>query len=92
MEKTRHPQMLQTWSKHLKDPEKKAEFEKTVRNSTLVLTRLKVLLNEIEDNIEKSERTVRAYDLPNWDYRQAHINGRMQTLQEVKDLISFIEG
>lgn len=83
-------QILIPWVKHLPKGESQEDFTKLLRNSTLVLGRLRILLEELEHKIERTERSFKAYEDPNWDVRQAHKNGYMHALDQVKELLSFI--
>lgn len=81
--------MITAWTKHLEDADAKTKFEQYVRNSRPVLERLNELLNEEEHALDRSEMRIENYDLPNWEYRQAHKNGFRQCLSIVKKLIDL---
>lgn len=81
--------MYTEWTKHLKTPEEKAQFVDSLIGSKRVLDRLSQLLEEHEQTLERSETSLTAYDLPNWDYRQAHKNGYRAHLNAVKKLINL---
>ena len=77
------------WTKHLKALEEKENFTKLVVNSTQVLGRLKKIL---EDRHESSLKTdVADYSNASWAYRQAHLNGKREALQDLLKLLSFME-
>lgn len=80
------------WTKHLNSSGKEAQeaFEKTLRNSTLVLNRLRQILDERENSINQQEFSISDYDSNSWHYKQAHRNGQRSMLKEIKDLIKFI--
>lgn len=63
------------WTRHLSDEEEKAKFMQEVRNAKRVLDRLKDITNEHVKEIERSERTIKDFDQPNWSKKQAYRNG-----------------
>lgn len=78
------------WTKNITDAKKKADFELTVRNSTIALGRLYEIL---EDKLRKLQvPSITDYDTPNWSHRQADTNGRIHTIQELMTLLSFMKG
>ena len=81
--------MKTIWSQHISDPEDKARFELSLSGQNWVLSRLKEILESIERGLDKQELSPRAYDEPNWDYRQAHLNGYRQCLNSIKELITL---
>lgn len=80
--------MLSVWTRHITDPDQKARFEQELINSN-VLDRLRELLKQAELELDVSERSVKAYDNPNWAYRQAHANGIRQGFSKIKSLLTF---
>lgn len=78
------------WIKNLPKDEA-VEFEKTLRHSTIVLSRLSEILDEQIKNLDRQEMTSEAYDSPSWAYKQAHLNGERSRLTKVKQLLSFLE-
>lgn len=81
--------MISAWTDHLKDPEEKERFKKHVLSSKAVLERLQELLNRIEDDYDRTELNTKIYDLPNWDYRQADMNGGRRVLNTVSKIINL---
>ena len=81
--------MLTAWTKNLKTEEEQYNFNNMLLGARPVLERLTELLNEKEDSLGKSERTIKAYDNPNWAYQQAHKNGSAAMLAAVKELINL---
>lgn len=79
------------WTKHLKDQEAKAEFEKLLRNSTISLGRLREILEDKLQALDRSEVKTDNYDSPNWAFRQADLNGTRRILMNIIDLLSFTE-
>jgi hypothetical protein len=74
------------WTKHIKDPEKKKEFETLVRNNVTLLRRLREILEEEDRGLSSSERSIKDFDQPNWEYRQAFKNGYRSCLNVIKKL------
>lgn len=81
--------MKTVWTAHIKDPEEKIKYERSLRNSKWILDRQQEILEAIERGLNRQERSPKAYDSPNWEYRQAHSNGYQQCLYEIKDLINL---
>lgn len=81
--------MISAWTKHIKDPEEKANFEKSIYNAISVLDRLKQIIAEEEQALNRSELDPSVYDKPNWEYRQAHKNGIRQALDRIKKFIDL---
>ena len=69
--------------------EKKADFEVIVRNSTLLLTRLKEILEEKENALLSLSSSVSDFEDPNWSHKQAYRNGTLTMLKEMKELLPF---
>ncbi len=81
--------MISAWTDHLKDPEEKERFKKHILSSKAVLERLQELIDKIEDDYNSTELNVKIYDLPNWDYRQADMNGGRRALKTISKLINL---
>jgi hypothetical protein len=81
--------MISAWTDHLKDPEEKERFKKHILSSKAVLDRLQVLMNRIDEDYRATELNTKIYDLPNWDYRQADMNGGRRVLNTISKLISL---
>lgn len=80
------------WTKHLKDPDRKAGFEKTLRNNTLIMDRLYDILTEWERLVLASETNPADYDAASWSHKQAHRNGNREIIKKLKDLVGFTKG
>lgn len=77
--------MLSAWSRHLvSDEEAKKKFEDMVKGSKLLTDRLQEILRTIEANIEIPEIGEKAFENPNWAYKQAYINGQKAALRTVR--------
>lgn len=81
--------MLTIWTQNLKTQEEKEIFANQVLAARPVLERLSQLLDEKETQLERSERSLKAYDRPNWAFEQAHKNGYLSSLQNVRDLLNL---
>jgi hypothetical protein len=78
------------WIKSLPEAER-VEFEKSLRHSTTVLTRLQQIVDEKLFAIEREENSTVIYDTPSWAYKQAHLNGERSGLTKIKNLLSFLD-
>lgn len=81
--------MYSAWTKHLKDPEEREKYEKSLRNSKWILEHLQEILLQMEESLENTEISPKAYSQPNWSHRQAHSNGFKQCLRTIKRLINL---
>lgn len=81
--------MYVDWTRHLQDPQQKADFVKQVLHSKEVLDRLTVLCKEKEETIDRSELDIKNFDQPNWEHRQAFKNGMRSVLHYFKTLINL---
>ena len=78
------------WLKKSKNDKEKADFEQLLRNSTITLSKLQELIIEKQDTTYTRERAVTTYDSPGWEYKQAHINGYLEGLDYVLNLLKFL--
>ena len=81
--------LYQQWTSHIKDPNEKFDFEKSIFGSRRILDRLRQLLKEEENSLEASELSVASFDSPNWAYKQAYKNGYRSCLNVLKKLIDL---
>lgn len=81
--------MYVEWTKHLKDPEVKSRFENQIYSAKDVLDRIKVLLSEKEETLDRQEMNIEVYNMPNWENRQAHKNGQRSSLAWLKQLVDL---
>ena len=81
--------MLMRWTQTIKDPKAKEDFEAQVKSAKPVLDRLYEIIEEDEKGLETIDSSVRAYDNPNWPYRQAHVNGYKGAFKNIKTLINL---
>lgn len=77
------------WTKHLRDKEAKEDFERLLRNSTISLGRLREILEEKLEALDRSEVKTEVYDSPNWAYKQADVNGCRRILMNLIQMLEF---
>lgn len=75
--------MITKWTQHLETEDEKEAFRQEVLSAKRVLERLSDILQEDIEGINNVEMSTKIYDLPNWDFRQAHANGLKQGLNKV---------
>jgi predicted phosphohydrolase len=81
--------LISAWTKHLEKPEDKERFKNEVLGSKMVLRRLQEILKEVESDLDNTELNTKVYDVPNWDYRQADINGSRRMLRTINKIINL---
>jgi hypothetical protein len=81
--------MITAWTSHLATDEEKKRFENEIRGSRHVLDRIRDLIKADLSGLEASENSAKVYDLPNWDYRQAHKNGSRATYETILKLLNL---
>ena len=81
--------MISAWTKHLSSAEEKEKFEKGLRSSRWIIDRLSDMLKQIEENVVNTETSLRTYETPNWDYRQADTNGYRRCLNTIQKLLDL---
>lgn len=72
-----------------KTEQAKEDFETIVRNSTLLLTRLKEIIEEQERALLNNSFSVSDFSDPNWSHKQAFRNGELSQLTKLKQLVPF---
>jgi len=81
--------MISAWTKHISDEQEKQQFKNSVLGSKTVLSRLQALLNEMKEDADGIELNTKIYDIPNWDYRQADMNGYKRCLKQISKIINL---
>lgn len=81
--------MISAWYKHITDKDEQERFKRNVLGSKTVLTRLTTLLNQMEEDLTRSELSATNYDSPNWAPKQAHVNGQKAQIRTIKFLINL---
>lgn len=77
------------WTQNKPNPEARKDFEIIVRNSTLLLTRLKEIIEERERELNSKAFTEKDFEDPNWSHKHSYRIGRLGELKAFKDLIPF---
>lgn len=75
------------WTRHLSE-DRKEDFEALVRNSTIVLGRMKRILLDQLDSTFVSEETESDFDTPSWSHKQAYRNGERAGLRRALRLLA----
>ena len=81
--------MYTKWTSHLTTEKDKDNFRNQIRASKDVLERMKQLLNEEEDVLNKSEINQKSYETNSWSSLQAHKNGYRQCIHIIKTLVDL---
>lgn len=76
------------WTKHLRGKDKE-DFELILSNSTTVLNRLRDILMEEIEELDRSESSIEDFESPAWTHKQAYRNGDRARLRKVLDLITI---
>lgn len=84
--------MITAWTKHISDEKQKEQFKNEILGSKRVLERLSVLVDQLDYGLAEEEISPKAYDNPNWAYRQAHANGVKAALRKIKTLLDLDQG
>lgn len=79
------------WLKHLSSKPDKVSFEQAVLADNLVLERLRDILKEMEQELDKGEYGYDQFKDPNWAYLQAFRNGDRHRLEQIKQLLSHLD-
>lgn len=78
------------WTQHLaNDPQRKKDFEATIQNSTVVLDRLKQLIDEKEASFNRTDFDPKEYEAAGWPFKQAYLNGRRAELASLRSLLTL---
>jgi hypothetical protein len=51
--------MISAWTKHITDPSEKERFQNTILGSKSVLQRLQVLMNEMKEDVDTQELSMK---------------------------------
>lgn len=71
-------------------PEDKHEsYEQAIRASTIIVRRLKEILRDWEDDLDRADVKINDYDTPSWSFKQAHRNGDRSRIRKLRDLLTF---
>jgi hypothetical protein len=78
------------WTKHLKTESERKDFEKTLRNSSYTMRRIRDILAEMLVEEQKAKISLKDYQGGDWAYKQAHRNGRVENLNRCLELFNFL--
>ena len=81
--------MYTRWTDHLRTEEEKEAFRKKIYSAKEILDRLKDILEDDLMALDRSEMDQRIYQVPNWDYLQAHKNGNRQSYTVIHKLVNL---
>lgn len=81
--------MISRWFSHLKDGDEKSAFIRSIYSSKHVLERLGALLREKGLSLVQHELSLDTYETPAWAYKQAHINGYLEALDDIQKIINL---
>lgn len=81
--------MISAWTKHLSGEGDKQKFQDSLYGVKHIFTRMKELLKEEENNLDKLEISPKVFEQPNWAYRQAYYNGFRACLAMIHKLINL---
>jgi hypothetical protein len=81
--------MYDLWTRHLSSEKEKEDFRKIVQGSKPVLKRVKELLDQEEKALDQTELDPKAFDTPNWAYKQAFKNGFRKGLNITQKLVDL---
>ncbi|MBV1929281.1 MAG: hypothetical protein KUG81_07195 [Gammaproteobacteria bacterium] len=76
--------MKTIWVQHLKDPQERAKFKQTLKNSRTAIDKLR----EIVYNSTKEQKEA-DYDCPSWSHKQAHLNGYNEAIQSFLEVLDL---
>lgn len=79
------------WTAHLKDPEDKIELENAVRSARPVLELLAKMVEDQTSQLASTELDPKAFDNPNWAYKQAYKNGYRCSLKFLSGLLRDLD-
>jgi hypothetical protein len=82
----RKTQLSLQWVSNL-SPSEAEEFKKSLFGSKKVLDKLLEICYNKSKVVESPKLT--DYDSPSWSHKQAHMNGRLEALQEIIQLITL---
>lgn len=82
--------MYSVWFKDL-SPEQKEQFKELFKNSPKLLGQLTKILQSQLDDLTRQESSIKDFDTPNWDHKQAWRNGFVAAYRSVIDLITVKE-
>jgi Mg2+ and Co2+ transporter CorA len=81
------------WFQGIKDATSKKSLEQRLysSNKDVVLVKLKKIIAQKREALLKKQTRIDSYETPSWSHIQAHINGQLETLEQLEDLLSFVD-
>lgn len=83
--------MISAWTKNLKTEPERQDFTDYLRGSTRLLNRLEDLIVEEQQNLDRLEVSVKAFESPSWAYQQAYYNGFKACLIMFLKLVKILD-
>lgn len=79
------------WIRHLsnQDQESRNNFEAAIRNSTVALGRLREIIKEELESLDRAEFSDKQFEDPNWSHKLAYLNGQRSKLKSFLNLLTF---
>lgn len=81
--------MITAWTKHLKTEDEKEQYRQSLTRVKWVIDDIRRLTKDNLKSVEDAEISVKAYDNPNWEYRQADANGYKRCLRDFDKLLTL---
>lgn len=81
--------MYDIWTANLQTDEEKERFQNSLKGSKIVLDRLAEILVNKEMELDRSQKSLKQYESPNWAFSTAHKNGYASAIQNIRDLINL---
>ena len=78
--------MYVEWTKNLQTEQEKKDFSLQLFGNRRIMDRLKDILQDKENHLDRTETDIRVFESPNWAYRQAFKNGQREALGFLKKL------
>lgn len=79
----------QRWLAKAKTEPERQQIRDLVVNSELLLDKLKEMLYNMQEELR--DTVLVDYDTPSWSHKQAHLNGELDMLRKVIDLVTLRE-
>lgn len=77
------------WTKNSKSEKDKQELEEIIRRATIPFGRLKEIIQERLEVLDRDEESIKDFDQPNWEHKQAFRNGVRATHKYYLNLLDF---
>lgn len=78
------------WTEGMSAQEKE-EFQALLLRNTILTRRLYEILKKREKALTRNETKESTFDSPNWAFKQAYNNGKVESIREILDLFRFLE-